>query len=68
MRERSIDNDFLDETIQVWQPLSPEPLTREDAREIIENSVGFYGTLIRWAQEASVSKKSDGGSDAQLAS
>lgn len=48
----TIDPDFLDQTIAVWQPLSPKPLTREDAREIIENAVGFYGTLIRWALEA----------------
>ncbi|OGW91856.1 MAG: hypothetical protein A3D28_05125 [Omnitrophica bacterium RIFCSPHIGHO2_02_FULL_63_14] len=48
----TIDADFLDRTIAVWQPLSPKPLTREDAREIIENAVGFYGTLIRWALEA----------------
>ena len=48
----TIDAEFLDRTIAVWQPLSPKPLTREDAREIIENAVGFYGTLIRWALEA----------------
>src|SRR5262249_3911880 len=34
--------DFLDETIAVWQPLSERPLTREDAREITENVVGFF--------------------------
>ncbi len=55
-----IDEAFLDRTIAVWQPLSPTPLTREDAREIIENAVGFYGTLIRWAQEAQAAKTLNG--------
>lgn len=29
--------DFLERTIQLWQPHSPEPLTLEDAREIADN-------------------------------
>ena len=56
----TIDADFLDRTIAVWQPLSPKPLTREDAREIIENAVGFYSTLIRWALEAKPTETSNG--------
>ncbi len=44
--------EFLDETIRVWQPLSKEPLTYQDAVEIIDNAVGFYGTLLRCAREA----------------
>jgi hypothetical protein len=36
----------------VWQPFSAEPLTTEDARQIIENVVGFYGTLLKWRQGA----------------
>src|ERR1700686_2054959 len=42
--------DFLDETIAVWQPLSQRPLTREDAREITENMVGFFSVLREWAE------------------
>ena len=45
--------DFLDETIRVWQPLSKELLTYADAEEIIENAVGYYSALLRWAEEAS---------------
>ena len=46
------DDEFLKRTVETWQPLSEVPLTLDDAREIIENAVGFYGTLIRWAKEA----------------
>ena len=63
----TIDADFLDRTIAVWQPLSPKPLTREDAREIIENAVGFYGTLIRWALEAKPAGSPAGGNHARHA-
>ena len=49
--------EFLDETIRVWQPLSKELLTYADAEEIIENAVGYYSTLIRWAEEASKAKE-----------
>ncbi len=44
--------DFLDQTIAAWQPLSSDQLTREDARQLIVNTVGFYGTFIPWAQDA----------------
>lgn len=57
----TIDPAFLDHTIAMWQPLSAKPLSREDAREIIENAVGFYGTLMRWTREVETSEPSSGG-------
>jgi len=38
-------NEFLNETIQEWQPYSSEPLTLEDAREIVNNMVNLYTYL-----------------------
>jgi len=43
--------DFLDQTIAVWQPYADRPLTREDAREITHNVVGFFSILREWAEE-----------------
>jgi hypothetical protein len=43
--------DFLDQTIAVWQPYADRPLTREDAREITHNVVGFFRVLREWAEE-----------------
>ncbi len=40
---------MLDETVRFWQPHSSRPLTREDARQAIENVAGFFSTLRRWA-------------------
>ena len=46
--------DFLDRTIEVWQPYFPVPLTLGDAREITENMTALFNFLIRH------DKKSDG--------
>ncbi len=43
--------DSLDETIALWQPLSARRLTREDARQIVENLKGFFGVLREWEAE-----------------
>jgi hypothetical protein len=43
--------DFLEQTIAVWQPYADRSLTREDAREIAHNIVGFFGVLREWAKE-----------------
>ena len=51
--------DFLDQTIAVWQPYADQPLTREDAREIAHNVVGFFRVLREWAEEEKRSAASD---------
>jgi hypothetical protein len=43
--------DFLEHTIDVWQPYTDRPLTREDAREIAQNVTGFFRILREWAEE-----------------
>ena len=43
--------DFIDQTIAVWQPYADRPLTREDAREIAHNVIGFFRVLREWAEE-----------------
>lgn len=40
-----------DSIIAIWQPASPRPLTREDAREIAANVVGFFTLLQQWAEQ-----------------
>lgn len=40
---------FLDRTLQRWQPRAPRPLTREDARRMVENVTGFFRVLQDWA-------------------
>jgi hypothetical protein len=41
---------LIQETIELWQPLSEKTLNEEDAREIIENITGFFSLLHEWEQ------------------
>lgn len=45
-KQKQSYEEVLDEVINIFQPRSPVPLTREDAREIYENLTGFFNTLI----------------------
>jgi hypothetical protein len=42
--------DLLDETRVFWQARSPRQLSREDAREIIENLKGYFSVLSEWSR------------------
>ncbi|WP_156948665.1 hypothetical protein [Bradyrhizobium sp. WSM1417] len=41
----------MDQTIAVWQPCTDRALTREDAREIASNVIGFFRVLREWSEE-----------------
>jgi len=45
---RKIQNQLIDRTLEFWQARSSQTLTREDAREIIENVSGFFQILQKW--------------------
>ena len=49
-----IDEQFLDKTIEYWKPFSKNPLTREDAREIISNVTSLFDLLNEIAEENAV--------------
>jgi len=38
--------EFLNKTIQIWQPYSPIPLSLNDAREITGNITALFNFLI----------------------
>lgn len=48
----SYNKSLLEKTISTWQPCSKEPLTLDDAREIVHNTVGFFTLLMKWEKEA----------------
>jgi hypothetical protein len=43
-----MQNQLIDRTVHFWQARSSHTLTREDAREIIENLTGFFQILHKW--------------------
>ena len=52
--------DLLDETRSIWQPRTDRQLTREDAREIVENVVGFFEILQEWSVAERISREPQG--------
>lgn len=46
-----LDDKFLDKTIQEWQPYTGQKLTREDAREIIQNVCDLFDLLNQINEE-----------------
>ena len=38
--------EFLNKTIEVWQPYSPTPLSSDDAREITGNMTALFNFLL----------------------
>ena len=47
-RQRAVDDAFLDKTIRLFQERTGETLSKEDARQIVENVTGFFRTLQDW--------------------
>lgn len=39
--------EFIRQTIEVWQPYYPDPLTADDALSIIQNVSGLFDVLKR---------------------
>lgn len=54
-------DEFLRETIEVWQPKSERHLTPEDAREVISNASGFFSVLAEWDRNTSRATPEDEG-------
>jgi hypothetical protein len=41
-------HDYLEATRQFWQRYAKHPLTREDARDMAHNLIGFFTVLREW--------------------
>lgn len=51
-----VSEEFLDKTIQAWQPYYKETLTREDARQMIDTVYNVWEILVRWDMEDKASE------------
>jgi hypothetical protein len=56
---QTLDTQLIDRTIDMWQPKSRRQLSREDARQIVENVTGFFHTLGEWAKAEALGSASD---------
>jgi hypothetical protein len=51
VKSSSAANDnLINRTIDLWQPRLRRDLSREDARQIVENVTGFFSVLAEWWQ------------------
>jgi hypothetical protein len=44
------NDNLIDRTIALWQPRLERDLSREDARQIAENVIGFFSILNEWSR------------------
>ena len=45
---RAVDDALLERTVQLFEARSGRSLSKEDARQIVENVSGFFGILAEW--------------------
>jgi hypothetical protein len=44
------NDNLIDRTLTVWQSRLDRDLSRENAREIVENVIGFFSILAEWSR------------------
>jgi hypothetical protein len=44
------NDNVIDRTRELWKPRLGRDLSREDARQIVENVTGFFAILIEWSR------------------
>ena len=44
------NDNLIDRTREVWKPRLGRDLSREDARQIVENVTGFFAILTEWSR------------------
>ena len=53
------NNNLIDRTIGLWQPRCRRDLSREDARQIVENITGFFSILHEWSRAEKATAAND---------
>jgi hypothetical protein len=47
---RAANDNLIDRTRKIWKPRLGRDLSREDARQIVENVTGFFAILAEWSR------------------
>ena len=55
----TINDLLIDRTIEAWQPRFETTLSREDARQIVENVTGFFSILAEWSRAEALDAAND---------
>lgn len=66
MKPSHVANDnLIDRTRAAWQPRLGRDLSREDARQIVENVTGFFAILAEWSRAEMPDPANDNGGSAK---
>jgi hypothetical protein len=57
----NLKDDLIRRTREVWQPRLGRDLSREDARQIAENMIGFFSVMAEWSRTELPSPANDTG-------
>ena len=57
----NLKNDLVRRTQEVWQPRLGRDLSREDARQVAANVIGFFSVLAEWSRAEMPSPANDVG-------
>jgi hypothetical protein len=57
------NDNLVDQAIALWQPRVGRDLSREDARQILENVRGFFKILAEWSRDGMVGPANDNGAE-----
>ncbi len=54
------EDELIERTLRLWQPYYPYQLSREDAREILENVKAYFSLLKEWQEREEMAKSGNG--------
>src|SRR3954454_17095710 len=57
----TVNDNIVTRTYQTWQPRLGRNLSREDARQITVNAIGFFSVLAEWSRAERPSPANDTG-------
>ena len=61
LASNAANDNLIDRTIKTWQPRLGQDLSREDARQIVENVIGFFSILAQWSRAEPAKPANDTG-------
>jgi hypothetical protein len=65
---KASNDNLIDQTVALWERRLRRNLSREDARQIVENITGFFNILAEWSRAEMPAPANDNGERADVAS
>jgi hypothetical protein len=59
MKPSPANDNLIERTQRLWTPRLRRDLSREDARQLVENATGFFAILAEWSHAECLSAAND---------